>query len=131
MSLWLVHNVTACFCRTLCETCSNDCEERMEGMKRRTFIKDTSAFALSLSVFGRIQWNGQRFEGNNPTTTDILGPYYRPGAPFRSNINPPDFEGRSLHLSGTIYRNDGLTPNKDCFIEIWQCNSGGEYDNVS
>lgn len=100
-------------------------------MKRRTFIKNTSALALSVGVFGNLRWDGNKFEGDNPTTTDILGPFYRPGAPLRTNINPPDFKGTPLHLSGTIYKEDGKTPFNGCFIEIWQCNSQGEYDNVS
>jgi protocatechuate 3,4-dioxygenase beta subunit len=100
-------------------------------VKRRTFIKSSTAAALSIGVFGQIHWNGFRFEGNNPTTNDILGPFYRPGAPFKKNINPKGFQGIPLHLSGTIYREDGKTPFENCFIEIWQCNPKGEYDNIS
>ncbi|MEJ2196816.1 MAG: hypothetical protein P8X73_18430 [Ignavibacteriaceae bacterium] len=59
-------------------------------MKRRTFIERSSLIAVSLSAFGTIQWNGKNYTGDSATTTDILGPFYRPGAPFRSNHVPPN-----------------------------------------
>jgi catechol 1,2-dioxygenase len=77
-------------------------------MQRRTFIKESGMVALSLGVFGNIRWENDRFVGD--TTTDILGPFYRPGAPLRTNINPEGFTGEILHLSGTILKSDGKTP---------------------
>jgi catechol 1,2-dioxygenase len=100
-------------------------------MHRRTFIKDVGKTAMAVSVAGSIQWNDIRFVGDNPTTTDILGPFYRPGAPFRTNINPPGFSGEILHFSGTIYKEDGKTPFKNCLVEIWQCDEDQHYDNTS
>ena len=100
-------------------------------MKRRTFIKNTSMVAFSISAFGFTKWNGKNFIGNSPTTTDILGPFYRPGAPFRSNIIPPGSKGDLLHLGGTVFKDDGKTVLKDALIEIWQCDENKYYDNVS
>ncbi len=100
-------------------------------MERRTFIKSTSLLAATVAVFGNIQWVNGKAIGDTPTTTDILGPYYRPGAPLRTNINPEGFSGVPLHLSGTIYRDDSKTIFKDCLVEVWQCNHNGEYDNLS
>ena len=48
-------------------------------MKRRTFIRDSSLLAISVGVFGKIKWDGRSYVGEDPTTTDILGPFYRPG----------------------------------------------------
>ena len=42
--------------------------------------------ALSVGVFGKIRWDGEKYVGNDPTTTDILGPFYRPGAPFKTDL---------------------------------------------
>jgi catechol 1,2-dioxygenase len=100
-------------------------------MNRRAFIRDTGKTAVAISVFGGIQWNHTHFVGDTPTTTDILGPFYRPGAPFRSNINPPGFSGDLLHFSGTILKEDGKTPFQNCLVEIWQCDSDQHYDNTS
>ena len=100
-------------------------------MQRRNFIKNTGVFAIGIGVFGRIQWDGNKFIGTTPTTTDILGPFYRPGAPVRININPSGFSGEVLHLSGSVFKEDGKTPFKNGLIEIWQCDHDQNYDNIS
>ncbi|RZK05109.1 MAG: hypothetical protein EOO46_16095 [Flavobacterium sp.] len=100
-------------------------------MQRRKFIKNTGAMVFGMGVFGNISMTSRGYVGNSPTTTDILGPYYRPGAPLRQNINPKDFGGEVLHLSGTVFKEDGKTPMPNCFVEIWQCKADGLYDNVS
>ena len=100
-------------------------------MERRAFIKNTSFIAVGVSVFGNISWQDGKFIGDTPTTTDILGPFYRPNSPFRININPKDFKGDRLHLSGIIFKENGKTPYKNCMVEIWQCDSQKNYDNVT
>lgn len=100
-------------------------------MQRRRFIKNSGLVAIGIGVMGNIHWDGNHFAGDTSTTTDILGPFYRPGAPLRTNLNPTNFTGETLHLAGTIFREDGKTPMNDCLIEIWQCQQDGLYDNVS
>jgi len=100
-------------------------------MKRRTFIKDTGLTAFSVAAFGAVSWNGKEFAGDNETTTDILGPFYRPGAPMRNNLIPPGSTGKLLHLSGTVYHHDGKTPLSNVLIEAWHCDEYAKYDNVS
>src|SRR5215813_14572916 len=100
-------------------------------MRRRTFLRNSSFVAIGVGVFGHVIWNNDRFTGDSPTTTDVLGPFYRPGAPFKTNINPQGFKGTNLHLTGTIFKDDERTPFNDCFIEIWQVNHEGEYDTIS
>ncbi|MGN6492904.1 MAG: hypothetical protein ACTHLE_12970, partial [Agriterribacter sp.] len=79
-------------------------------MQRRKFVKNSGILAIGFGIFGNIRWDGNRFIGDTPTTTDILGPFYRPGAPLRVNINPPDFSGEILQLSGTVFKEDNKTP---------------------
>jgi catechol 1,2-dioxygenase len=100
-------------------------------MKRRQFIKESSLVAVGIGVFGNVSWSKDRFIGDTQTTTDILGPFYRPGAPLRTNINPTDYSGEPFYLSGTIFKKDGKTPFKGCLIEIWQCDENKIYDNTS
>src|SRR5450755_2701029 len=100
-------------------------------MDRRTFVKNSSLVALSVGAFGKIVGRNNFYFADSPTTSDILGPAYRPGAPLRMNINPPDFTGTALHIKGTIYKSDGKTPFENCSIEIWQCLKDGSYDMVS
>lgn len=100
-------------------------------MKRRQFVTDSGILVMGIGVFGNIKSDGSKFIGDTPTTTDILGPFYRPGAPFRKNLNPPGFTGSILDLSGTILQDDGKTPAIKCLVEIWQNQQNGFYDNIS
>lgn len=100
-------------------------------MNRRTFVKNSSLAAASVSILGAIHWNGRSFVGDNPTTTDILGPFYRPGSPMRSNIVPPGTSGETMQVSGIIFKEDGKTPLSNALLEVWQCDDKGVYDNTS
>src|ERR1051326_4569557 len=100
-------------------------------MRRRTFIKNTSYVVFGISVFGNISWKDGKFIGDTPTTTDILGPFYRPNSPIRIDINPREFKGERLHLSGIVFKDDGKTPYENCMVEIWQCDSHMNYDNLT
>ena len=100
-------------------------------MKRRKFIYDSSFVALSVGVFGNIKWDGKAYVGDDPTTTDILGPFYRPNAPFKTDLIQPGTKGEVLHFNGTVFGKDGKTPLQNALVEIWHCNENGEYDNTS
>ncbi|MCK5469932.1 MAG: catechol 1,2-dioxygenase [Cyclobacteriaceae bacterium] len=100
-------------------------------MDRRNFIKSSSLLAFSVSAFGSISWNGKNYAGDTATTTDILGPFYRPGSPIRSTIIASGSKGDVLHLSGTIHQKDGKNPLSNALIEIWQCDENEHYDNTS
>jgi catechol 1,2-dioxygenase len=100
-------------------------------MRRRTFVKNSALTAFSVAAFGAIQWNGKSFEGDTRTTTDILGPFYRPGAPMRSNLVPTGSTGNLLFLNGTVFQENGKTPMANALIECWQCDEHERYDNTS
>jgi catechol 1,2-dioxygenase len=100
-------------------------------MQRRTFIKNSTLTIVSVSAFGALSWNGKIFEGDTPTTTDILGPFYRPGAPLRTNLRLPGSKGTPIVLKGKIFKEDGKTPVKEALVEIWHCNEAEVYDNTS
>ena len=100
-------------------------------MKRRTFVKNSTLTAFGMATFGAINWNGKSFEGDTVTTSDILGPFYRPGSPMRSNLIPAGSTGDVMHLSGTIFKKDGKTPLSNILIESWQCDEHEHYDNAS
>lgn len=100
-------------------------------MQRRSFIKNSSLTVISISAFGGLNWNGKNFEGDTPTTTDILGPFYRPGAPLRTNLRLPGSNGTPIVLKGIIVKEDGKTPVNNAFVEIWHCDEHEVYDNAS
>ena len=59
-----------------------------------------------------------------PTGKDILGPFYRPGSPFATNIM--NNTGVPLSLSGTIRDTDGNPVA--CYLDFWQADENGRYD---
>ncbi len=100
-------------------------------MQRRTFIKNSTLTVISVSAFGALNWNGKNFEGDTPTTTDILGPFYRPGSPLRTNLRLSNSNGTPIVLKGYIFKEDGKTPINNALVEIWHCDENEVYDNTS
>lgn len=100
-------------------------------MQRRAFLKDAALGAVAVSASGFISFNGTKYVGDCETTTDILGPFYRPGSPVRTNLVMPNDPGTKLILSGKVKHDDCTTPFKKAKIEIWHCSSKGVYDNDS
>lgn len=98
-------------------------------MKRRHFIKNTAFAAVAISTTGFIRFDGEHYTGDCETTSDILGPFYRPGSPLRGNLLISGEKGTLLELSGIIKHNDCITPYKKAKIELWHCDSKGVYDN--
>jgi len=100
-------------------------------MQRRRFIKNSTLSVISVSAFGVLSWNGKNFEGDTPTTTDILGPFYRPGSPLRTNLRLANSNGTPIVLKGYIFKEDGKTPINNALVEIWHCDENEIYDNTS
>jgi catechol 1,2-dioxygenase len=100
-------------------------------MQRRNFIKNTALCAVAVSASGFISFDGISYVGDCETTTDILGPFYRPGSPVRNNLVIKGDLGDLIELSGSIKHKDCVTPYKKARIELWHCSSKGVYDNES
>jgi len=100
-------------------------------MDRRIFIRNTALFAVSVSASGFIRFNGTNYEGDCETTTDILGPFYRPNAPLRADMRIAGDIGQKVVLSGQIKHKDCTTPLKNACVELWHCDAKGVYDNAS
>jgi catechol 1,2-dioxygenase len=67
--------------------------------------------------------------GCSVTEDNILGPFYKPGAPiFTGKLAPDGLPGTRLHLSGTVYAADCTTPLAGAVLDIWQADSTGAYD---
>jgi catechol 1,2-dioxygenase len=100
-------------------------------MERRLFLRNTALFAVSVSATGFIRFNGTNYEGDCETTTDILGPFYRPNAPVRADMRIAGDVGQKVLLSGQIRHKDCKTPLKNACVELWHCDAKGVYDNES
>ena len=100
-------------------------------MQRRTFTKLTGLSAIALSTTGFIKFNGESYVGDCETTTDILGPFYRPDGPVRDNLVIDSMPGDLTELSGVVRHKDCTTPYKNAKIELWRCSADEIYDNDS
>ncbi|MEN2282943.1 catechol 1,2-dioxygenase [Algoriphagus sp. SE2] len=98
-------------------------------MKRRKFIEASAISVVAVSSFGFIKFDGKKFVGDCETTTDILGPFYRPDSPMRNDLNIPGKKGKPIHLSGKIMNEDCVTPYPNAKVELWHCDADGVYDN--
>ena len=59
-----------------------------------------------------------------PTPPDMMGPYYEPDAPVRTNV------GSGYVLSGAVLAAGNCEPIPDARIEFWLANPEGEYDDA-
>jgi catechol 1,2-dioxygenase len=91
---------------------------------RRTFLH------RSVVLLGGALLSGPAYAANRdcrPTESDIVGPFYRFGAPFQTRLAGRDEPGDRL-LTGTVFSSDCQTPLSGALIEVWQANKAGLYD---
>ena len=100
-------------------------------MNRKKFLINSSLAAFSISIFGKVQPKDNDFVGDCETTNDILGPFYRPEVPVRKDLTSKDLKGTVIELKGQVFGSDCETPLSNAKVEIWHCNTDGEYDNDS
>jgi len=101
-----------------------------KNMQRRKFIKYSgiSAIALSASGFTILNEDGKTI-GDCPTTTDILGPYFRENAPFRNQFPfVKNSNQKQIKVIGQVFASDCKTPLPNVLIDIWHCDENGDYD---
>ncbi len=102
-------------------------------MNRKDFIVKSSLAAFALSACGTIQKKPESnvFEGDCETTNDILGPFYRENAPKRQDLTYRDLEGSRVFIKGRVLGPDCETELAAAKVEIWHCDTEGNYDNDS
>src|SRR5690606_34831844 len=64
-----------------------------------------------------------------PTPAEIEGPYFRLGAPERSDHVEPDYQGDCITFSGRVLTTKG-TPIPGTVVQIWTSDEEGNYDMV-
>lgn len=63
-----------------------------------------------------------------PSDDNILGPYYRPGAPFRTDLTDNATLGTRVTVSGTVVDLQ-CQPIAGALVDVWQADHSGDYDN--
>jgi catechol 1,2-dioxygenase len=100
-------------------------------MQRRSFLKDAAISVFAVGTSGFVRFDGNKYVGDCETTTDILGPFYRPDSPIRTSLVIEGDKGVKILLAGKVKHNDCKTPYKKAKVELWHCSATGEYDNTS
>jgi catechol 1,2-dioxygenase len=62
-----------------------------------------------------------------PTTSDVLGPFHRPGAPSRAMIADLTEAGDRIALDGVVLGSDCTTPLAGAKLDVWQADATGAY----
>ena len=90
---------------------------------RRNFLKRGAQLASTIAVYPLLNvW-----ADSCPTPASTAGPYYKPGAPFKSFLREQSSNGIPLNVFGKVIDASGR-PLKDAIIEIWHTNPDGNYD---
>ena len=101
-------------------------------MNRKDFLERTALTIFGMSVLGTVvKASDGNYSGDCATTSDILGPFYRPDAPLRSDLTHAALKGTRITIKGNVYAGDCKTPLKNAKVEIWHCDAEGNYDNES
>lgn len=66
-----------------------------------------------------------------PTVEQIEGPFYRPGAPERSDLNASGQAGTRLTIVGSVFGAGCASGLTGATVEVWQADDKGRYDNES
>jgi catechol 1,2-dioxygenase len=100
------------------------------ALDRRRFIKAGSLLGLGSLLLPHTLLAKPSEEGGgcDPTTDDILGPFYLPGSPVTTLVAEPNEPGTRLFISGTVLSSDCVTPVPGAMIEVWQANDAAQYD---
>jgi len=99
-------------------------------MERRTFVKISgmSAIAVTMSGFELMEKDGITTT-DCPTSTDILGPFFRPNAPIRHDLSYQENNpGIPLIVKGQIFGSDCTIPLQGVELDVWHCDHEQNYD---
>jgi hypothetical protein len=62
------------------------------------------------------------------TEDNILGPFYKAGAPFENDL-ADGLDGDLMLIQGTVFGCDCVTPLAGAIVDVWQADAEGAYDN--
>ena len=102
----------------------NDFVRTVGPMRRRMFLQAGAVLLGGAFVPGAIAARN----ACRSTAQDVIGPFYRFGAPFQNKLIGPEEPGQRLIVAGTVYGADCRTPLPNALVEVWQANDAGQYD---
>src|SRR5689334_16409331 len=74
-------------------------------------------------------WQEGERNARKPTPSEVLGPFFKKGAPNTSVLRQPGDPGFPLRVSGKVYNTRGDAV-EGARVDMWQTNHEGRYDVV-
>ena len=96
---------------------------------RRRLLSAGAWAAFGSTAVASVAEGRTHLPASSATPSQIEGPFYRPGAPFRKKLRLDDPEGDVLVVQGTVQSAADRTPLAGAVLDVWQCNHRGHYDN--
>ncbi|MEP6535945.1 MAG: hypothetical protein ABJF23_11540 [Bryobacteraceae bacterium] len=72
-------------------------------------------------------WQKAEAEGRKPTVPEVLGPFFRKGAPDQRVLRAPGDPGFPLKVSGRVLNTKGQLV-EGAKVDFWHADHGGRYD---
>lgn len=106
---------------------------KKQTQNRRDFIRLGIAGAAAGLAIPYLSLGKELFtEVCDPTTPDILGPYYLANAPSNIQLSSPTEPGTPMMISGTVRSENCPAPIPNAMVEVWHAtDAGGYYPNVN
>jgi len=104
---------------------SADKRNKSNLLSRRKFLSRNATILGGAIVAGPVVAAEQACR---MTQAEVMGPFYRFGAPFRAQLAGPGEPGQRIIIRGTVYGPDCKTPLPETLLDIWQANAEGVYD---
>lgn len=101
------------------------------GATRREFLSSGVAAGVG-SILATTPANAQqppRQPSSSVTPSQVEGPFYRPGAPYRTKLYPDDPQGDVLVVSGVVRAHPTHQPLAGVLLDIWNASHLGDYDS--
>ena len=101
---------------------------------RKDFLRTTTIALAGIPLATLLQCKKEAADDRITCITgeDILGPFYRAEAPFRTALNVLDEAGTPILIRGQVLSStDCSTPLPNAIVDVWHADDEGEYDNTS
>jgi protocatechuate 3,4-dioxygenase beta subunit len=97
-------------------------------MLENCIVRGTLISAVPMSASNLLGfWQQGEHDAHKPTPSDVLGPFYKKGAPNTKVLRQPGDPGFPLRVAGKVYNTRGqVVPG--AVIDIWQADYEGHYD---
>ena len=106
---------------------------KMRRVSRREMLENSIVRGLLVGGVGMSSnrllalWEDTERGARQPTPSEVLGPFFKKGAPNTAALRMPGDPGFPLRVTGKVWNTRGK-PVEGAQIDIWQANHAGRYD---